>query len=110
MNIVVNTFLVPYFYLCPPELSVSPAAALLILAGLLSSPIAFRFFAGPVWQRTFHLLGSIPGWLMFPAFSSLGRPLEPIIGIGALLLSDFVSYHLELRSRRAFLQRAARAV
>ena len=110
LNIVLNAFLLPYFYLCPPDLSVSPGAALLFLAQHLSGPIAFRFFAGPVWQRTFHLLGSIPGWLMFPAFSSLGRPLEPIIGIGALLLSDFAGYRLELKSRRTFLQRAARAV
>ena len=68
--------------------------------------------AGPIWHRTFHLLGGIPGWLMFPAFSSLGRPLEPIIGIGALLLSDLIGYHLEQKSRRAFLQRvrAARSV
>ncbi len=89
----------------------APAAlALLILAGLLSSPIAFRYFAGPVWQRTFNLLGYMPLSLVLPAVSSLGQPLEPIIGMGALLLSDFVDYHLELRSCSAFLQRAARAV
>ena len=85
-----------------------PAFVLFRIGHSLSWPISYRFFAGR--HRTFHLLGTMPGWLLLPAASSLGRPLEPIIGIGALLLSDFVGYYLELRSRRAFIQRAARAV
>ena len=112
MNIVFNAFFLPYFYLYPPHLSVPPSPVLLYFVHSLESPIALRCMAGPIWHRTFHLLGGIPGWLMFPAFSSLGRPLEPIIGIGALLLSDLIGYHLEQKSRRAFLQRvrAARSV
>ena len=112
MNSVFNVFLLPYCYLYPPDISAAPGAFLLYLVHALVCPISLRFMAGPVWHRTFHLLGGLPGWLMFPAVTRLGRPLEPIIGISALLLSDFVGYHLELRSRRAFLKRvrAARAV
>jgi hypothetical protein len=96
-------------YLSPPELGQPPAFSLLCLvARCLTWPISYRFFAGR--HRMFHLLSAIPGWLLFPSASSLGRPLEPIIGIGTLLLSDFVGYHLELRSRRAFIQRVARSV
>ena len=110
MNTVFNAILLPYCYLYPPELSVLPGAFLLYFVHSLEAPIALRFLAVPTWHRTVHLLGGMHGWLMFPAVASLGRPLEPIIGICALLLSDFVGYRLELRSRRAFLQRAARVV
>ena len=103
-----------HVHLCRPDLlsvSASPVPVLCFFVGrCLIYPIAFRFFAGPVWYRMFNLLGDMPIWLMLPAVSGLGRPLEPIIGIGALLLSDFVGYHLELMSRRAFPQRDARAV
>ena len=110
MGLVVETFLLQYCYLDPPDLSVATGAFLLSIVRSLTAPIALRFLAVPTWHRTVHLLGGMHGWLMFPAVSSLGRPLEPIIGICALLLSDFVGYRLELRSRRAFLQRAARVV
>ena len=112
MDKVFNAFLLLYLYLYPPDLSVAPGDVLLYFVHYLESPIALRFMAGPIWHRTFYLLGGMPGWLMFPAVSSLGRPLEPIIGIGALLLSDLIGYHLEQKSRRAFLQRvrAARSV
>ena len=103
MNTIFNAFLLPYCHLYPFELSVAPGAFLLYYVHALFPPVALRFMAGPIWQRTFHLLGGMPGWLMFPAISSPGRPLEPIIDIGALLLSAFAGYHLELRSGRAFL-------
>ena len=85
-----------HVHLCRPDLlsvSPSPVPVLCFFVGrCLMCPIAFRFFAGPVWHRTFNLLGPISTWLMLPAVSSLGRPLEPIIDVGALLLSDVVGY------------------